>query len=69
MHGVESTRTVFTFKDATVDEAYGLKPEYETHAILRGLGYGEVIAFEKRCRNYEFEAWVDRCSPRSYGSR
>ncbi|GKQ35072.1 hypothetical protein ALMP_16190 [Streptomyces sp. A012304] len=26
------------------------------HAILRGLGYVPVIAFEKRCRNYDFEA-------------
>ena len=64
VHGPDSTRTVLTFKDATVDESSGSKPEYETrvenaeaaHAILRGLGHVEVIAFEKRCRNYEFEA-------------
>ncbi|MFC7868006.1 class IV adenylate cyclase [Streptomyces murinus] len=64
VHGVDSTRTLLTFKDATADEASGSKPEHETavadgeaaHAILRGLGYVPVIAFEKRCRNYEFEA-------------
>ena len=26
------------------------------HAIVRGLGYTPVIAFEKRCRNYSFKA-------------
>jgi adenylate cyclase, class 2 len=64
VHGPDSTRTVLTFKDAAVDEGSGSKPEHETHvedaqaahAILRGLGYVEVIAFEKRCRNYDFEA-------------
>lgn len=64
VHGPDGTRTVLTFKDAAVDEDSGSRPEYETHvddaeaahAILRGLGHIEVIAFEKRCRNYEFEA-------------
>ncbi|MHA5054230.1 class IV adenylate cyclase [Streptomyces sp. SD15] len=64
VHGTHGTRTVLTFKDASIDEASGSKPEYETcvedadaaHAILRSLGHVEVIAFEKRCRNYEFEA-------------
>ncbi|WP_210591386.1 class IV adenylate cyclase [Streptomyces sp. GESEQ-35] len=64
IHGDDGTRTMLTFKDAAVDEDSGSKPEYETvvedaevaHAILRGLGHVEVIAFEKRCRNYEFEA-------------
>lgn len=64
VHSPDSTRTVLTFKGATVDEASGSKPEHETtvadaeaaHAILRGLGHVEVIAFEKRCRNYDFEA-------------
>ncbi|MGI5455188.1 class IV adenylate cyclase [Streptomyces sp. CA-249302] len=64
VHGTGGTRTVLTFKDATVDESSGSKPEYETrvedaeaaHAILRSLGHVEVIAFEKRCRNYEFQA-------------
>ncbi|MEV4453589.1 class IV adenylate cyclase [Streptomyces mirabilis] len=63
VHGAHGTRTVLTFKDATVDERSGSKPEHETrvedaeavHAILRGLGHVEVIAFEKRCRNYDFE--------------
>ncbi|MFJ2115255.1 MULTISPECIES: class IV adenylate cyclase [unclassified Streptomyces] len=64
VHGQDDTRTVLTFKDAPVDEDSGSKPEYETHvdnaeavhAIMRGLGYVPVIAFEKRCRNYSFEA-------------
>jgi adenylate cyclase class 2 len=64
VHGADSTRTVLTFKDAAVDEDSGSKPEHETrledanaaHAILRGLGHVEVIAFEKRCRNYGLEA-------------
>ncbi|QEV18802.1 class IV adenylate cyclase [Streptomyces alboniger] len=64
IHGEAGTRTVLTFKGAAVDVASGSKPEHETgvddaeaaHAILRGLGYVEVIAFEKRCRNYDFEA-------------
>ncbi|MFI8531046.1 class IV adenylate cyclase [Streptomyces aquilus] len=64
VHGQDSTRTVLTYKGATVDEASGSKPEYETvvedadaaHAILRGLGHVVQIQFEKRCRNYEFEA-------------
>ncbi|MFE7119699.1 class IV adenylate cyclase [Streptomyces sp. NPDC057654] len=64
VHGADGTRTVLTFKGAAVDAESGSKPEYETqvedaaatHAILRGLGHVEHIAFEKRCRNYEFEA-------------
>lgn len=64
VHGAHGLRTVLTFKDATVDEASGSKPEHETrvadsqaaHAILQGLGYVPAIAFEKRCRNYDFEA-------------
>ncbi|MFJ6540481.1 class IV adenylate cyclase [Streptomyces sp. NPDC091385] len=64
VHGADSTRTVLTYKGAAVDEASGSKPEHETgvedadvaHAILCGLGYVPVIAFEKRCRNYNFTA-------------
>lgn len=64
VHGTDETRTVLTFKGAKVDDASGSKPEHETrvsdpeavHAVLRGLGYVPVIAFEKRCRNYDFEA-------------
>lgn len=64
VHGADGTRTVLTYKGAPVDEASGSKPEYETHvedadaahAILRGLGHVELIAFEKRCRNYDFTA-------------
>ncbi|MFD7899638.1 class IV adenylate cyclase [Streptomyces sp. NPDC059743] len=63
VHGADGTRTILTFKDAKVDEVSGSKPEHETrvddaeavHAMLKGLGYVPVIAFEKRCRNYEFE--------------
>jgi adenylate cyclase class 2 len=64
VHGADGMRTVLTFKGAAVDEASGSKPEHETrvedsqavHAILQGLGYVPVIAFEKRCRNYDLEA-------------
>ncbi|MFJ4623051.1 class IV adenylate cyclase [Streptomyces sp. NPDC088812] len=63
VHGADGTRTVLTYKGAAVDEESGSKPEHETavedteaaHAILRGLGHIEAIAFEKRCRNYDFE--------------
>jgi adenylate cyclase, class 2 len=64
VHSPDGMRAVLTFKDAAVDEASGSKPEHETcvedseatHAIVRGLGYVPVIAFEKRCRNYDFTA-------------
>lgn len=64
IHGPDETRSVLTYKGARVDDASGSKPEHETrvddpeavHAMLRGLGYRVSIAFEKRCRNYEFEA-------------
>lgn len=64
VNGSDGLRTVLTFKDAKVDEESGSKPEHETrvddseaaHAIMRGLGYEPVIAFQKRCRNYDFEA-------------
>lgn len=64
VHGVDGTRTVLTYKGAAVDEESGSKPEHETrvedadqaHAILRGLGHVVVIAFEKRCRNYDLQA-------------
>ncbi|WP_371652606.1 MULTISPECIES: class IV adenylate cyclase [unclassified Streptomyces] len=64
VHGRDETRTVLTYKGARVDEESGSKPEHETrvedagavHAMLRGLGYVPAIAFEKRCRNYAFEA-------------
>lgn len=63
VHGPEGTRSVLTYKEARVDEASGSKPEHETrvedaaavHAMLRGLGYVPAIAFEKRCRNYDFQ--------------
>ncbi|MFI1730678.1 class IV adenylate cyclase [Streptomyces acidicola] len=62
VHGADETRSL-TYKGAAVDEDSGSKPEHETrvedaevaHAILRGLGHVELIAFEKRCRNYCFE--------------
>ncbi|MEU8567650.1 class IV adenylate cyclase [Streptomyces pathocidini] len=64
VHGPDETRSLLTYKGAKVDDASGSKPEHETrvtdpeatHAVLRGLGYAPVIAFEKRCRNYEFTA-------------
>jgi len=63
VHGQDDTRSVLTYKGARVD-ASGSKPEHESgvedpeavHALLLGLGYRPSIAFEKRCRNYEFEA-------------
>ncbi|MFD7901630.1 MULTISPECIES: class IV adenylate cyclase [unclassified Kitasatospora] len=63
VHGPNDTRTVLTYKGARVDEASGSKPEAETrvedadaaHEIVRGLGFVPRIAFEKRCRNYDFE--------------
>ncbi|RCH67490.1 class IV adenylate cyclase [Streptomyces sp. SDr-06] len=68
VHGAEESRTLLTFKGARADAASGSKPEHETrvsdagavHAMLRGLGYVPVIAFEKRCRNYDFEAYGRR---------
>lgn len=64
VHGPDDTRTVLTYKAARVDQDSGSKPEHETrvedaeavHATLRGLGYVPAIAFEKRCRNYAFQA-------------
>ncbi|MGK5632008.1 class IV adenylate cyclase [Streptomyces sp. URMC 123] len=64
VHGAEGTRSLLTYKGATVDRASGSKPEHETgvadpeatHAVLRGLGYRVTVAFEKRCSNYAFEA-------------
>lgn len=64
VHGPDDTRSILTYKGARVDEASGSKPEAETRvddpaatrALLRGLGYVVHIEFEKRCRNYRFEA-------------
>ncbi|MEV5374663.1 class IV adenylate cyclase [Streptomyces nondiastaticus] len=64
VRGAQTTKTILTYKGARVDAASGSKPEHETrvedpeavHAMLRGLGYVPVIAFEKQCRNYEFQA-------------
>ncbi|WP_438490551.1 class IV adenylate cyclase [Streptomyces sp. S186] len=64
IHGANSTRSVLTYKGARVDSESGSKTEHETrvdnpeavHAMLRGLGYVPVIAFQKRCRNYEFSS-------------
>jgi adenylate cyclase class 2 len=57
-------RCVLTYKDAAVDEATGSKPQTETgiadpdamDLILLSLGYGHLVAFEKRCANYAFTA-------------
>ncbi|MFF4601761.1 class IV adenylate cyclase [Streptomyces sp. NPDC001339] len=64
IHGPDSTRSVLTYKGTRVDSESGSKPEHETrvdspeavHAMLRGLGYVPAIAFQKRCRNYEFRS-------------
>ncbi|MDT3395423.1 class IV adenylate cyclase [Streptomyces sp. B1866] len=65
VHGADGTRSLLTFKGGEVDAASGSKSEHETivdnpdavNAMLRGLGYSPVIAFEKRCRNYDFTAY------------
>lgn len=57
-------RFVLTYKGAVIDPASGSKPEHETrvtdadavHGLLLGLGYQPVISYEKRCRNWEFDA-------------
>lgn len=64
VHGEGGTRTVLTYKGARVDAESGSKPEHESgvedaqavHGMLIGLGYVQAVAFEKRCRNYTFEA-------------
>ncbi|MEU9122469.1 class IV adenylate cyclase [Streptomyces sp. NPDC048506] len=64
IHGPNSTRSVLTYKGSRLDPESGSKPEHETrvdnpeavHAMLRGLGYVPAIAFQKRCRNYEFSS-------------
>ncbi|WP_406445090.1 class IV adenylate cyclase [Streptomyces sp. NBC_01613] len=77
VQGANSTRVLLTFKDAAVDQDSESKPEHQTivedasaaHAILRGLGYIEFIAFEKRCRNYESRCAAGACSPFSAACR
>ncbi|MEU0845802.1 class IV adenylate cyclase [Streptomyces sp. NPDC005962] len=62
IRGDDSSRSVLTYKGARVDEGSGSKPEHETRvedpdavgAILRGLGFVPVLAFQKRCVNYDF---------------
>ncbi|KAK1179009.1 class IV adenylate cyclase [Streptomyces sp. NBS 14/10] len=64
IQGEASTRSVFTYKGARIDEASGSKPEHETRvddpeavdAILRELGFVPVTEFQKHCRNYNFSA-------------
>ncbi len=56
--------TVLTYKGLAIEEASGSKPETETTvadadalcAILAGLGFDVLIAFEKHCSNYRFTA-------------
>jgi adenylate cyclase, class 2 len=58
------SRSLLTYKEPTVDEASGSKPEYETQVsnseavdvLLRALGFSQVISFEKHCVNYRFRA-------------
>ncbi|WP_347877247.1 class IV adenylate cyclase [Streptomyces sp. 8K308] len=77
VESAQGVRSVLTFKGAVIDADSGSKPEQETevaevealHAILRGLGYQPAIAFEKRCRNYEFQAFGRRMLQRSCGFR
>jgi adenylate cyclase class 2 len=58
----DGRRAVLTYKEPTVDEGSGSKPEYETdiadadtmRAILGLLGYTVLVSFAKHCRNYRF---------------
>lgn len=60
----QQRRCLLTYKTASVDEQSGSKPETETQIgdpdamdlILLSLGYGHLVAFEKRCANYAFTA-------------
>lgn len=64
IHGPNSTRSLLTYKGTRIDSASGSKPEHETlvdnpeavHTMLRELGFVPAIAFQKRCRNYEFNS-------------
>lgn len=64
IHTDTTESTVLTYKGPAVDEASGSKPETETtaadadalRAILAGLGFEVLIAFEKHCSNYRFTA-------------
>lgn len=57
-------RCLLTFKDPAVDADTGSKPETETQLsdpaaadqILLSLGLERLVAFEKRCANYTFNA-------------
>lgn len=60
--GDGGSRVLLTYKAPAADEESGSKPEHEISvgdvrtldAILTGLGYVHLIAFEKRCVNYTF---------------
>jgi adenylate cyclase class 2 len=62
--GPTHTCTLLTFKEPTVDQASGSKPEHETAVgdpdvlitVLTALGIEQIIAFEKQCVNYQFTA-------------
>jgi adenylate cyclase, class 2 len=62
--GTGGRQAFLTYKAASVHEASGSKPEYETAVgdpdsakhILAGLGFVETIAFSKQCRNYRLRA-------------
>jgi adenylate cyclase class 2 len=57
-------RSLLTYKEPAVDSASGSKPEHETavadapviDVMLRALGLAPMVAFEKHCTNYRFEA-------------
>jgi adenylate cyclase, class 2 len=60
----ERKRSLLTYKEREVDPASGSKPEHETgidspsvvDIVLRGLGLGHLVTFEKHCTNYRFSA-------------
>jgi len=57
-------RCVLTYKNAVADPVSGSKPEHETvveradslATILDALGFERIIAFEKHCSNFAFQA-------------
>jgi adenylate cyclase, class 2 len=57
-------RSLLTYKEPSVDEASGSKPEHETEvaspaavdSLLRGVGFQHLVSFEKYCTNYRFTA-------------
>ncbi|MBB5913599.1 adenylate cyclase class 2 [Nocardia transvalensis] len=62
--GNKGSEHLLTFKDATVDQETGSKPEFETlvgeresaEEIIKHLGFRPDISFTKNCENYRYAA-------------